>query len=609
MFFSVTCHLLYYTSATTFIYSIHFFSPLKMTSPSELIMLYLFTSAVFNTNYIGNTKFSKPIEENEVWDFIVIGGGAAGSLVAARLSESPKFKVLLLERAGSGNDYTDIPLLNNQFQELPKGYHGFGLTKNYNTTKSEYTCGGNGGICVLLQGNSLGGGSNFNGLYSRGSPLDYNTWETQFGAKGWSYKDVLPFFEATEKCVNQTLVADGYHGTKGEQYLSDTFTFPMFTTMVQSAVEESGFKVGHDYDDPQFTDTFGSAQSYNRKGQVYNSRRAFLVPALRRKNLKVLCFAEVTKILFQGKKATGVQYFKDGKFQEAKVSKEVILSAGSIGSPKILMLSGIGDKEQLSKLDIPMVMNLPAVGKSLTDQSGTVLSFNVNRPLILPLTYNDLQQYWHKKVGKLTKKPVVYTGYLTIEPYSKNSNDTRGQLTFSVNPIPKGRKTGSFDLQVNTLVPKSRGFIKLVSKDPLDDPIVNPNYFKEGEDREIFKKTLKIGIKIIQSNALKPWNPTLPPKPSPCGLITIENLKSDSFLDCFIQQIAAAIFHPTSTCKMGSGEKSKTTVVDPQLRVIGIENVRVVDASIMPHIVRGNMNGPSTMIGAKGASMIIMENS
>lgn len=340
--------------------------------------MYLYSSAVFQQYYIGNVKFPTNLDENEVFDYVVIGAGTAGSLVAARLSEDPSVTVLLMDRGGSGNDFTDIRFFSNGVAENPKGYSGPPLFKVYETTPQKYACADEGGKCVITQGNALGGGSNANSNYERGSPLDFDEWE-RMGARGWSYIDVLPFFKSTEKFTNDTLITNGYHGTKGDQFLTNTITLPEYASALQAAAQEQGFIVNKDYSDAQFTNSFGFTQNYIHRGQVYTSRCAFLAPAFKRKNLKVICFAQATQVLFNGVTATGVKYRARGEDHVVKVLKEVIVSSGPIGSPQLLMLSGIGDEKELRALGIPVVVNLPSVGKNLQDQAALRLAFKLQK--------------------------------------------------------------------------------------------------------------------------------------------------------------------------------------------------------------------------------------
>lgn len=574
-----------------------------MPSTGASIVIYLYTSAVFYQYYIGHIDFSSDqISSNDAFDYIVVGGGTAGSLVAARLSEDPSVAVLLIDRGGSGNDYTDIPFYSNGIVSPPTGYTGTSLFKSYKTTPQKYVCLKDGGKCNIVQGNSLGGGSNANSNYVRGSPLDYNQWE-RMGAKGWSYQDVLPFFKKSEKCINATLVADGYHGTDGEQYVTNKIVFPRIASVLQSAAEEEGFIVNSDYNDARFTNSFDFTQYYGGTGQVYTSRRAFLEPALKRSNLKVISFSLVTKILFHGKKATGVKYHSNGKDFVVKVSKEVIVSAGAVGSPQLLMLSGIGDSQQLNPLGIPVVMNLPAVGKGLQDQIYLQFKF-VSDKIGYDIKYSNVKRYFDDHSGNLAENPTPYIGFLNIKPYSINGNDTRMEFLAIIQP--PGFSPGLF-LSINNLNPASKGFVKLKSADPFDDAIINPNYLVEEEDRIIFRSGVKILVKYAKSNALKKLNLTFKTSKRACsknGNVTLDSFLDDDFIDCYLKNTQPSLFHLSSTCRMGDGSDTKNTVVDPQLRIIGIENVRVIDSSIMPHLVRGNPNGAVTMIGEKGAFMI-----
>lgn len=286
-----------------------------------------------------------------------------------------------------------------------------------------------------------------------------------------------------------------------------------------------------------------------------------------------------------------------------KVSKEVIVSAGAVGSPQLLMLSGIGDSEQLDSLNIPVVMNLPAVGKGLQDQIYLQLKF-VSDQIGYDIEYSNVKRYFDDHSGNLAKNPTVYVGFLNIKPYSVNGNDTRMEFLAVIQP--PGFSPGLF-LSINNLNPASKGFVKLKSADPFDDLIIDPNYLVEEEDRIIFRSGVKILAKYAKSNALKKLNLTFKTSKQACsknGNVTLDSFLDDDFIDCYLKDIQPSLFHLSSTCRMGDGTDTKNTVVDPQLRIIGIENVRVIDSSIMPHLVRGNPNAAVTMIGEKGAFMI-----
>lgn len=570
-----------------------------MIPAGNYIALFLYTSAVFYTNYIGQVNFpppNEPLNSNESYDFIIIGGGTAGSLLAARLSEDENIKVLLIDRGGSGNDYTDIPFFANGLVGIPNGYSGPPLFKSYNTTAQKYVCQKSRGVCSIKQGNSLGGGGNSNSNYVRGSPMDYDTWDQLLGgSSGWSYSEVLPYFKRSEKCINESLVSNGNHGNYGEQVVSNTIVFPTIAHALEDAAKEQGFIVNSDYNDPRYTNSFDYVQSYVGYGQVYTSRRSFLETALERKNLKVVCFAQARKIIFNGNQATGVEYNANGMIYVVNVTKEVIVSAGAIDSPKLLMLSGIGDKETLGRFDIPVVKDLPTVGKGLQDRArlGIKFSFPENP---FDFNYADLKEYKNQKTGNLAKNPAIYVGFMNIAPFSINTNDTRMQLIVSISP--SGFNPG-LSMSVNNLAPKSRGYVTLLSDDPNDDPIVDPNYLATSEDREIFRAGVKLLAKYANSTALKHLNLTLRTPESGCewGPITLESFTRDVFIDCYLKDQNPSLFHVSSTCAMGS-------VVDSQLKVIGIENLRVVDGSIMPNLVRGNPNAAVTMIAEKGAAMI-----
>ena len=284
----------------------------------------------------------------------------------------------------------------------------------------------------------------------------------------------------------------------------------------------------------------------------------------------------------------------------------MIVSAGVIETPKLLMLSGIGDKEQLSKFNIPLVEHLPAVGKSLQSHLRLVLNYDIggHNPLS-NLTYDDVRQLKQDRKGPLSKQSSIYFGNLNIAPFSKGANDTRFGLLFYLYPI--GYKLGLGVTHIN-YVPKSFGTVSLRSKDPFDHPAIDPNYFADPEDKVLLKKGIRIGLDFItKSTALKDLKLTLQPVSSDCGTSTIEALYNDRFLDCYLETVQnrPATPHLSSTCRMGNGKDRERTVVDFNLKIIGIENVRVIDSSVMPSIVRGATNGPVTMIAAKGVSMIL----
>ena len=418
----------------------------------------------------------------------------------------------------------------------------------------------NDGICTITAGNGFGGGSAHNGfVYARGSPLDYDEWQNKFGAEGWSYADVLPFFKTTELCLNKTLIEESapLRGTKkGGIFVSTPNNYPHYSEVLIDALSEFGFKIG-DFNG-RAPNRFSISQVTIGHGVRSSSWNMFLKPVIKRTNLDIISFAAVNKINFDtNKKAISVSYTKDGTDHEVKVSKEVILSAGVIDSPKILLLSGIGDSKELNQVGVgPIVADLPSVGRSLQEHPQIVITLSTKLRSLTNGTFQDLARYRKSHKGRYgTDIHSVVVGFDTDDVVSKNDNDTQIEYEFVlVDGIDAPNANGSIYFEAHMVNPRSRGYVKLKSNDPNDDPIIDPNLFGIKRDFHVLKRgILKFAKFVTHSQVFKSKNITINPTPSEkCGNLNSKTIFDSRFLDCFIRRNTFPSIHLSSSCRMGS---------------------------------------------------------
>ncbi|XP_063241678.1 glucose dehydrogenase [FAD, quinone]-like [Bacillus rossius redtenbacheri] len=534
------------------------------------------------------------------YDFIVVGGGAAGCVLASRLTEVAEWRVLLLEAGGEEPEWSRVPAYSS-YTLLPESNIDWG----YRTVPSPNSCGGVG--CVFPRGKTLGGSTSTNGMfYVRGSRQDYDNWQAM-GNPGWGYDDMLKYFIRSENNGAEALAATEYHGSKGPLNVDlfkvqDVNTRGILAALVQYGLPERDLNGRH---------LIGAAvtQMTTLNGERHSANQAFLEEARKRPNLKVITKAHVLRILIRNQSyAYGVEYLKGKKSHQAFASKEVILSAGSIGSPQILQLSGIGPTEVLTPLGINVVANLP-VGKSLQDHAcSTTIACNVKRTSHIPnitTQYEDLLDYIHKREGPLTA-----TGTLQIAAFFQPENDT------SDDAIPYMEMTFAPTTSEGTLPfcyydkvyfvgilqkPLSKGYVRINSTDPLEPPLIQPNYFVEDQDMQRMLQGVHYALDIIKKPALQELGFELDKEP-------IKGCEShvwgtDEYFRCGIMTTTRSNYHPVTTCKMGP-ISDPTTVVDSHLKVHNISNLRVIDASIMPTIISGHTMAPSIAIGEKGSDML-----
>ncbi|KAK0079295.1 hypothetical protein PV326_008820, partial [Microctonus aethiopoides] len=513
-------------------------------------------------------------------DLIVFKGGSAGAIVAARLSDVSEWKVLLIEAGPDEPPGADIPSMMAMFL-------GTEIDWQYRTTNESNACLSTNGSCGWPRGKNLGGSSVHNGMmYIRGHARDYNDWESM-GNVGWGWSNVLPYFMYSEDNSEINQLNTNYHSAGGPLSVEKFPWRPSISDDILLAAANKGLGLSDDLNGDKITG-FTVAQTTSRNGVRVSSASAFLRPIRNRRNLHIALNATATRIIFEDFQAIGIQYIQDNELRTARASREVILSAGAIGSPHLLLLSGIGPKPHLDAMKIPLVRHLPGVGENLHNHVSYTFTYSINQANEFDLNWAAALEYiaFHRgpmsSTGLSQLTGIIASNYTTPDhpdlQFFFGGYQAACATTGEVGALMDGGRR-SISISATYLHPRSRGSLRLANNNPLTKPVMQANYLQDAQDVAALVEGMEIAISLMNSTVLAKYNITLMDQPiQACSQFTF---LSKEYLSCAVRQDTGPENHQAGSCKMGP-INDKMAVVDPELRVYGIRGLRVADASIMP---------------------------
>ncbi|WP_374331263.1 choline dehydrogenase [Aestuariivirga sp.] len=528
---------------------------------------------------------------SETFDFVIVGAGSAGCAMAYRLAEDGKHSVCVLEFGGSDR---------GPFIQMPSALSYPMNMKLYNWGfESDPEPGLGGRRLATPRGKVVGGSSSINGMvYVRGHAKDFDTWE-EMGAKGWGFRHVLPYFKRQESCPDGE---DGWRGTRGPLHITrGPRDNPLYHAFVDAG-QQAGYPVTDDYNGHQ-QEGFGPMEMTVHKGIRWSAANAYLRPAMKRGKVKLITRAMAHRVILEGKKAVGVAYDVGGQMQEVRARREVIIAASSINSPKLLQMSGIGAPEVLKAAGLEVAHALPGVGENLQDHLEIYFQIRSKEPVTL---YSKLNWFSKGMIGAewlFFKTGLGTTNHFETCGFIRSAAGVQypdiqyhflpAAMRYDGNAAFPGH---GFQVHVGPMRAKSRGFVRVRSKDVRQAPQILFNYLTHPDDLPEWRRAVRLTRELFQQPAMQRFAAEeIQPGPK---------VSSDAEIDAFIREHCESAYHPCGTCKMGAVD-DPMAVVDPECRVIGIENLRVADSSIMPQVTNGNLNGPTIMIGEKASDHIL----
>src|SRR3954454_5092980 len=524
------------------------------------------------------------------FDYIVVGAGSAGCVLASRLTEDGKSRVLLLEFGGSDRSVLiQMPAALSIPMNMPKNNWGF-------FPEPEPHLGGR--RLATPRGKVLGGSSSINGMvFVRGNPLDFDGWEQQ-GAEGWGYRDVLPYFRRADAHEGGD---PRYHGSDGPMWnCYGRLDNPLHHAWLEAA-RQAGYPATPDYNGYQ-QEGFGRMAMSVHQGQRWSTANAYLRPALRRGNLHVLTHARVTRVLFSARRAKGVAYRRGGEAREVHATREVILAGGPINSPQLLKLSGVGPAEELRAFGIKVLQELPGVGENLQDHLEFYFQMACREPITLYSAMSRPARVWIGMRWLLRHDGLGATNHFESCGFVRSRSGVRYPdlqyhflplaMTYDGKSLAQGH---GFQAHVGPMRSHRRGWVRLASADPTEVPRIRFNYMSHPDDWTEMRAAVRLTREIFAQPAFDRYRGR---EIQPGAAV-----RTDAEIDAFVREKAESAYHPCGTCRMGRPDDPQS-VVDPACRVIGVERLRVIDSSIMTTITTGNLNAPTIMIGEKGADHV-----